>query len=135
MGGGLSWSPVDRLSLSANYSDASKAPTIQQLNDPTVSTPNTPVFDFATGQTVEITQVTGGDPNLKAEDRHILKLGASWQPLARTDFRLEPGLHAHRDRQRDRQLPGHHAGPGGGPARTVHPRRRRQSAVHRLPSS
>lgn len=88
VGGGLNWSPVDRLSLSANYSDASKAPTIQQLNDPTLSTPNTPVFDFATGQTVEITQITGGDPNLKAEDRHIVKLGANWQPLARTDLRL-----------------------------------------------
>ncbi|MFN6980386.1 MAG: TonB-dependent receptor plug domain-containing protein [Brevundimonas sp.] len=88
VGAGLNWSPVERLSLSANYSNEGKAPTIQQLNDPTISTPNTAVFDYSTGQTVEITQVTGGDPNLKAEDRRILKLGVNWQPFSATDFRL-----------------------------------------------
>lgn len=88
IGGGLNWSPVERLSLSANYSDEGKAPTVQQLNDPTIATPNTPVFDYATNQTVEITQISGGDPNLKAEDRRILKLGVNWQPLSSTDLRL-----------------------------------------------
>ena len=88
VGAGLNWSPVQRLALSANYSDEGKAPTVQQLNDPTVATPNTPVFDFNTGQTVEITQITGGDPNLKAEDRRILKLGVNWQPVSDKDFRL-----------------------------------------------
>ncbi|MBJ7510861.1 TonB-dependent receptor, partial [Brevundimonas sp.] len=88
IGGGLNWSPVERLSLSANYSDEGKAPTVQQLNDPTIATPNTPVFDYATNQTVEITQISGGDPNLKAEDRRILKLGVNWQPLSATDLRL-----------------------------------------------
>ena len=88
VGAGLNWSPVERLSLSANYSDEGKAPTVQQLNDPTISTPNTPVFDFRTSQTVEINQINGGDPNLKAEDRRILKLGMNWQPLSAQDFRL-----------------------------------------------
>ena len=88
VGAGLNWSPVERLSLSANYSDEGKAPTVQQLNDPTISTPNTPVFDFRTSQTVEINQITGGDPNLKAEDRRILKLGMNWQPVSAQDFRL-----------------------------------------------
>lgn len=87
-GGGVNWSPVARLSLSANYSDEDKAPTIQQLNDPTISTPNTAVFDYSTGQTVQVTQITGGDPNLKAENRRILKLGVNWQPLSATDLRL-----------------------------------------------
>ncbi|MBA4807946.1 TonB-dependent receptor [Brevundimonas sp.] len=88
LGAGLNWSPVERLSLTANYSDEDKAPTIQQLNDPTVATPNTAVFDFNTNQTVEITRITGGDPNLKAENRRILKLGVNWQPLSATDLRL-----------------------------------------------
>lgn len=88
VGAGLNWSPVERLSFSANYSDEGKAPTVQQLNDPTVGTPNTPVFDFRTGQTVEINRITGGDPNLQAEDRRILKLGMNWQPVSDKDFRL-----------------------------------------------
>lgn len=88
LGVGLNWGPVERLSLSANYSDEGKAPTISQLNDPTLATPNTPVFDFATGNTVEITQITGGDPNLKAEDSRVLKLGVNWQPFSERDLRL-----------------------------------------------
>jgi len=88
LGAGLNWSPVERLSFSANYSDEDKAPTISQLNDPTLATPNTPVFDFATNDTVEVTQITGGDPNLKAEQRNVLKFGVNWQPFSATDFRL-----------------------------------------------
>lgn len=88
LGGGLNWSPVQRLSLGIDYSDAGKAPTMQQLNDPTVSTPNTPVFDFNTGNTVEVAYVTGGAPNLKAEDARSLKLSANWQPFSERDLRF-----------------------------------------------
>ena len=88
IGAGLNWSPVERLSLSANYSDEGQAPTIQQLNDPFVATPNVPVFDFATGQTVEITQFTGGVPDLDAEQSRVLKLGVNWQPFSQRDLRL-----------------------------------------------
>lgn len=88
IGAGLNWSPVERLSLSANYSDEGQAPSIQQLNDPFVATPNVPVFDFATGQTVEITQITGGVPDLDAEQSRVLKLGVNWQPFAERDLRL-----------------------------------------------
>mgnify|MGYP006163189603 CR=1 FL=1 len=75
-GGGLTWSPVERLSFSANYSDEGKAPTVQQLNDPTVGTPNTPVFDFRTGQTVEINRITGGDPMKRANLENLVRHGA-----------------------------------------------------------
>ena len=88
IGAGLNWSPVERLSLSANYSDEGQAPSIQQLNDPFVATPNVPVFDFATGQTVEIIQITGGVPDLDAEQSRVLKLGVNWQPFAERDLRL-----------------------------------------------
>ena len=88
IGAGLNWSPVERLSLSANYSDEGQAPSIQQLNDPFVATPNVPVFDFATGQTVEITQFTGGVPDLDAEQSRVVKLGVNWQPFSERDLRL-----------------------------------------------
>nr|WP_314437873.1 TonB-dependent receptor [uncultured Brevundimonas sp.] len=88
IGGGLNWSPIQRLSLGVDYSDAGKAPSMQQLNDPTVSTPNTPVFDFRTGETIEVAYVTGGAPNLKAEDARSLKLSANWQPFSERDLRF-----------------------------------------------
>lgn len=88
IGAGLNWSPVERLSLSANYSDEGQAPSIQQLNDPFLATPNVPVFDFATGETVEITQFTGGVPDLDAEQSRVLKLGVNWQPFSERDLRL-----------------------------------------------
>ena len=88
LGAGANWSPVEPLSFSATWKDEDAAPTIQQLNDPTISTPNSSVFDFRTGQTVQITRVTGGNPNLDAESRQVLTLGVNFRPWSERDFSL-----------------------------------------------
>lgn len=86
LGAGASWSPIEALSLSASYKDEEGAPTIQQLNDPTISTPNSSVFDFRTGRTVQITRVSGGNANLSPEDRQVLALGVNFRPWSEQDF-------------------------------------------------
>ncbi|WP_298160809.1 TonB-dependent receptor [Brevundimonas sp.] len=86
LGVGLNWTPVNPLSLSFSYKDEEGAPTIQQLNDPTISTPNSSVFDFRTGRTVQITRVSGGNPNLDPEDRQVLALGFNLRPWSERDF-------------------------------------------------
>jgi len=53
-----------------------------------LETPGTRIFDFATGQTVLVTAITGGNPNLQSDLRHVFKLGANWQPFEKTDLRL-----------------------------------------------
>jgi hypothetical protein len=88
LGAGANWSPLDRLNLLTSWTREEGSPTINQLGDPILATPDTRIFDFTTGQTVVVTAVTGGNPNLDADRRSVFKLGGNWQPIADTDFRL-----------------------------------------------
>ena len=88
IGAGLNWSPVKRLNLITSWTREEGAPSIQQLGDPILDTPGTRVFDFTTGQTVETIAITGGNPDLLADRRNVLKVGANWKPLEETDLRL-----------------------------------------------
>jgi len=88
LGAGLNWSPVERLNLITSWTREEGAPTIQQLGDPILTTPETRVFDFTTGQTVLVTSITGGNPDLLADKRNVVKVGANWKPLKETDLNL-----------------------------------------------
>ena len=84
----LNWSPWEPFGLNAFYSQERGAPDVGQLNDPILSTPNVPVFDFATGQTVLVTYVTGGNPGLVADSRQVARFGASLKPFEKRELRL-----------------------------------------------
>jgi len=88
IGGGANWSPVRRLNLITSWTREEGAPTVQQLGDPILDTPDTRIFDFTTGETVLVTAITGGNPNLDSDRRNVFKLGANWQPFQNTDLRL-----------------------------------------------
>lgn len=88
LGGGLNWSPNADWSFIVSYTAEQGAPSVSQLNDPIVSTPNVQVFDFATGQSVNVTRVDGGNPDLGSDDRQVFKLGLNWQPLKDHDLRI-----------------------------------------------
>jgi hypothetical protein len=88
IGAGANWSPVDRLNLITSWTREEGAPTIQQLGDPVLTTPDTRIFDFTTGQTVLVTAITGGNPDLESDRRNVIKIGGNWQPFKNTDLRL-----------------------------------------------
>lgn len=88
LGAGVNWSPADRLNLVTSWTREEGPPSVNQLGDPVLETPGTRIFDFTTGQTVLVTAVTGGNPDLQADRRTVLKLGGYWQPLENTDLRL-----------------------------------------------
>lgn len=88
LGAGLNWTPVDRLNLLTSWTREEGPPTINQLGDPELITPGTRIFDFTTGQTVLATAITGGNPDLQSDLRHVLKVGGNWQPLEKIDLRL-----------------------------------------------
>lgn len=88
IGAGLNWSPVDRLSFLASWTREEGAPSVSQLGDPILETPETRVFDFTTGETVLVTAITGGNPELLADKRKVLKIGGNWKPWEETDLRL-----------------------------------------------
>lgn len=87
-GFGVNWSPIEPLSLNVSYTDEHGAPSISQLNDPTISSFNVPVFDFRTNQTVLVTRTDGGNPNLNSDNRKVWKAGFNLKPWSETDLRF-----------------------------------------------
>ena len=88
VGVGASWAPAQRMNLTASWTREEGPPTLQQLGDPLIETPNVSIFDFVNGETVQVTTLTGGNPNLLADTRNVLKIGGNWQPFEKTDLRL-----------------------------------------------
>jgi iron complex outermembrane receptor protein len=86
IGGGLNWTPIPGYNLIVSATHDHQAPTLQQLDGPLVETPGTHLFDYGTGETVTVTQVTGGNPDLKADDRTVFKIGLTLKPFATHDL-------------------------------------------------
>ncbi len=87
-GYGVNWSPIKEVRFLASFTDEEGAPSAQQLGDPTTATPNVPAFDYVRGETAFVTSITGGNPALLADSRHVMKLGLNIRPLAETDLAL-----------------------------------------------
>jgi len=85
---GLNWSPSGHLHLAASGTDDEAAPSLQMLSSPLVVTPNVPVFDYTSGQTVSVTQISGGNPALASDHRELLSLSLSYKPRLKSNFAL-----------------------------------------------
>ncbi|MHB8283637.1 MAG: TonB-dependent receptor, partial [Caulobacteraceae bacterium] len=81
-GYGVNWTPIAGYNIIVSHTNDQAAPTIQQLGNPQISTPNVAVFDYATGQTVYVTQVSGGNPTLQADNRNVFKVGLTIKPIS-----------------------------------------------------
>ncbi|MEJ0040398.1 MAG: TonB-dependent receptor [Gammaproteobacteria bacterium] len=87
-GYGLHWSPRKDISIIASVNEDRQAPTLAQLSNPIVTTSNVRVYDYVQGKTVTVSQVSGGNPDLQADDRHVFKLGATLAPISTTQLKL-----------------------------------------------
>lgn len=74
---GLTWKPVEPLTLQATYVEREEAPSLTQLGAPAIQTFNVPFFDFVTGSTVLVTLTSGGNPALLPETQRDWKLAAN----------------------------------------------------------
>lgn len=129
-GYGLAWSPVQAVSLIASVADEEGAPTLEQLGGPLLVTPNVRTFDVGRAEVVDVTRVSGGNPRLRPDDRHVARLGLNLRPLARTDLNLSL-LRCHADRRSDRRASYRDAADRSRLPRSLHPRRRRAASAHR----
>jgi hypothetical protein len=77
---GLVWIPVKRIYLDGIVTDHRTAPTVQQILAPPLFTPNVESFDFVQGETVYLTQITGGGGNLRPTDDQSQSYGVSLGP-------------------------------------------------------
>ncbi|NNG58359.1 porin family protein [Sphingomonas paucimobilis] len=80
IGYGANWAPLEGVRVIASWTDQEDAPSAQQLGNPTITTPNVRLFDYVRGTTATITAVTGGNPDLVADNRHVMKLGLTLTP-------------------------------------------------------
>ena len=91
-GYGVHWTPVKGLSILVGWQRDEAAPSQPQLQAPVLLTPGSRIFDFATGQTVDVIRVSGGNPALVADARDRTSVRITWQPwqdrqfIARADF-------------------------------------------------
>ena len=99
VGGGVNWSPVERLTLLASFSQDQSPPTLVQLGAPRTVTTGVRVFDYVRGETVEVAQVSGGDPSLRSDQRDAARLGVNWKPFA--DRELNVSVSYNRSRAED----------------------------------
>ncbi|WP_293382309.1 TonB-dependent receptor [Phenylobacterium sp.] len=81
LGYGVHWTPITGLSILVNQLHDQAAPTQQQTSAPLLLTPNTRIFDFATGQTVDVTEITGGNPALTSDNRYRTSVRITFQPF------------------------------------------------------
>jgi hypothetical protein len=88
LGGGLNWSPIVPLSVIASMTDEEGPPSIGQLGDPLITTPNVRVFDLVRQETIDVTQVSGGNPALRADHRRVYKLGLTFKPIKDKDLSI-----------------------------------------------
>ncbi len=76
---GLNWNVTDKLSFNGSFIGRDEAPSLTQLGNPEIATPNVPVFDISRGETVLATVITGGNPDLPAQTQRDWRVGVSWE--------------------------------------------------------
>ena len=85
-GYGLNWMPIPGYTLIVSHTNDRAIPTLQQLGGATILTPGVRIFDYATGQTVDVSQLAGGNAALVADTRNVLKIGLTLKPWSSRDL-------------------------------------------------
>lgn len=80
---GFAWAPSSRYRFTGQWSRATDAPTRDQRFAPVLYGAPQTVYDFRSGETVEILPLTGGNPDLRAQDIQSASIGASAGPFGR----------------------------------------------------
>jgi hypothetical protein len=81
-GYGANWTPASWLNLIVSRTHDHAAPSVQQLGNPLVTTPGVRIFDYTTGATVDVTEVTGGNRALLDDKRDVMKIGLNIKPIS-----------------------------------------------------
>ena len=85
---GLTWEPRPIVRLHASIDETDVPPPIQTLRNPVTITPNVYVFDPLTGQTVQVTQISGGNPALAPQKSRIRQLSTLVRLVPRLNLQL-----------------------------------------------
>jgi len=87
-GVGLNWSPLRALTIYGSLNNEERAPSVEQLGSPQLSTPNFRIFDPVRGETADVTRIFGGNPSLRSENRKEFSVGVYSNPFSEIDLTL-----------------------------------------------
>jgi iron complex outermembrane receptor protein len=85
---GMSWEPIALLRVEGDLEVTARPPTVQALGNPVIATSGVRVFDPLTGQTIDVVQITGGNPSLRPEKTKIRRLSALLRLVPRLNLQL-----------------------------------------------
>lgn len=85
---GLTWEPRPILRLHGTINVTDVPAPIQTLGNPVIVTPNVSVFDPLTGQTVLVTQISGGNPFLLPQKTRLRDLTALLRLVPKLNLQL-----------------------------------------------
>jgi len=83
LGAGLNWSPDRLVTVNLSLNEEQSAPNANQIVDPVMLTSSVTVFDFATGQSVTVSRLEGGNRALVNDRRRTLRAGFNLRPVGR----------------------------------------------------
>ena len=85
---GLTWQPLTFVRLHGSVEHNEIPASVELLGSPTLQTPNVFVFDPLTGNTVQVVEITGGNPSLKPETDQIRRLSAQVTLVQKLNLQL-----------------------------------------------
>ena len=85
---GLNWQPIPMLRLRGAIEQTQAPPSIQLLGNPAIVTPDVRVFDPLSGETVDVSQITGGTSLLLPQKTKIQRLSAVLRLVERLNLQL-----------------------------------------------
>ena len=84
----LTWQPHPALQFTGSIESTQNPAPIEQLGGAVTITPDARVFDPLTGETVDVTLITGGNPNLLPQDTRIRRASAIFRLVPRLNLQL-----------------------------------------------
>jgi hypothetical protein len=72
----VNWEPLSLLRMTASVDSTQTPATVDFLGGPVTTIPDVRMFDPLTGETVDVTQITGGNPNLLPQKTKIRRVNA-----------------------------------------------------------
>lgn len=102
---GFNWSPIPAIRANVRWTQDSNAPAPGRLADPLLITPNVRAYDFVRGESVDITTITGGNPALRADSRHVFNARLNIRPFTETNLSIDAAYTNQRLRNTNGDLP------------------------------
>ena len=101
----LQWQPDDWLRLIGSVTTGKTPPTIASVADPIIEIPGVRYFDPMNGETVDITQISGGNPDLGPQRGVNRRLSVNIKPVPKLALQFTADYFGIRDRDIVAALP------------------------------